>query len=330
MRLPRLEYPKGQPFVIPHINKCFYATSPIIITFLVVLNTALTGNDIATELKKSPDNTDTKWWAPSWLPKSMSIPTTPGPCQPLAIPQNDLSLHTNSSTPLFTYALLNSFGLGQSQSGPKRSDSKRVSQALPYRSEPLLNCSVQEITALLDFPTGGFRTNSLVKCSLLSANSGAPQTLKLLTTFSRISSMSVHFATDDIRNYISESPYTVPWPNDVREANAIFSGSPGEPDLTVLGILDAFGSDLLKAMSAQKREWKISMDASEWPQQAVVKWGSRVNCTSWDKCRTKGNDVEGIEMWYSDTGGAQDYDAEYLTAMNTTLYNYFVMLRDAL
>ncbi|KAH7337536.1 hypothetical protein B0J17DRAFT_706926 [Rhizoctonia solani] len=200
---------------------------------------------------------------------------------------------------------------------------------MSYRSEALRNCSVQKITALLDFPTGGFRTNSLIKCSLLNANSGKLQALKLLTTFSRISRMRVHFATGNIRNYISESPYTVPWPNDVREANTIFLGSPGEPVLTVLGILDAVGSDLLKAMWAQKRDWKISMDASEWPQQAVVKWGTRINCTSWDMCRTKGDDVEDIEMWYSDTGRAQDYEEEYLRAMNTTLYNNFVMLRDA-
>jgi hypothetical protein len=43
-----------------------------------------------------------------------------------------------------------------------------------------------------------------------------------------------------------------------------------------------------------------------------------------------GDNVEGIEMWYSDAEGTQDYDAQYLRAMNTTLHNYMVTLRDAL
>ncbi|KAG8729998.1 hypothetical protein FRC11_007565 [Ceratobasidium sp. 423] len=227
-------------------------------------------------------------------------------------------------------AILNGFGQDQSQHGSKSSGTKRVSQALPYRSEPLHNCSVQEITAVLDFPTAGFRTKSLVVCDLLSTNLSAPQALKLLTTFSRVSRVSLHFETDNVRNYISESPYTVPWPSDVREAHTIFSESPGQPDLAVLGILDAIGSDLLKAIWAQKRAWRLGTNRNEWPDQAVVKWASQVNCTSWDKCRTKGGRVEGIEMWYSDTGGLQDFDAGYLRAMNTTLYNYFVVLKDAL
>ncbi|CEL53367.1 hypothetical protein RSOLAG1IB_06334 [Rhizoctonia solani AG-1 IB] len=278
---------------------------------------ALVGNDVVTELKKNPNNTDDKWWAPKWLPKFMTIPTTPGPCQPLTIPQNNPIIRTNSSVPLFTYALLNGdYSVqGRNKVIGRNTGSERLPQALPYRSEPLQDCSVQEITAILDFPTVGFRTKAIID------NMQSPgQQLDL----------SVHFETDNIRTYISESPYTVLWPNDVREAHTVFSENPGRADLTTLGILDAVGSDLLKAMWVQKRAWALRTQYSEWPQQAVVKWSPRVNCTSSDKCRSMGDNVEGIEMWYSDAEGTQDYDAQYLRAMNTTLHNYMVTLRDAL
>ncbi|CAE6458926.1 unnamed protein product [Rhizoctonia solani] len=332
MWFPGLEYPRGQTFAIPYITEGFYIGSIIVIALLAVLNTALAGNDVVTELKKNPNNTDDKWWAPNWLPRFMTIPTTPGPCQPLTISPNNPIIRTNSSVPLFTYALLNGF---YSDHGGKKQiggnpHSESLPQALPYRSEPLRDCSVKDITAILDFPTVGFRTKALIVCNILSRNSSTPQKLKLLTTFSRVATLSVHFETDNIRTYISESPYTVLWPNDVREAHAVFSENPGHPDLTALGILDALGSDLLKAMWAQKRIWGLHTQYSEWPQQAVIRWSSRINCTSSDKCRSIGDKVEGIEMWYSDAEGTQDYDAQYLRAMNTTLYNYIVTLRDAL
>ncbi|KAG8742211.1 hypothetical protein FRC10_001790 [Ceratobasidium sp. 414] len=74
----------------------------------------------------------------------MSLPTVPGPCQPLTISQRATSIRTNSTLPIFSYTLLN--GLGKYQNGtPKWYDS------IEYSAQPLENCEVQNITALIDF-----------------------------------------------------------------------------------------------------------------------------------------------------------------------------------
>jgi hypothetical protein len=98
----------------------------------------------------------------------------------------------------------------------------------------------------------------------------------------------------------------------------------------MLGVLDAIGSDLLKAMWAQKWAWRLNGKDEMWPDQGVVKWSAQTNCTSWERCRSTGERTEGIELWYSNTRGAQNWEPEYFKPMNTTIYNYFVTLRDAL
>jgi hypothetical protein len=137
----------------------------------------MVGNDVVTELKKDPNNADTKWWSPGWLPQVLTIPTTPGPCQPLTLSQHSTSIRTNSTLPIFTYstcsvrcslvgidcvaALLN--GLGTFRNGtPKWFDS------LPYRSEPLENCTVQTITALINFQDRGHKLKVVPRLYALS------------------------------------------------------------------------------------------------------------------------------------------------------------------
>jgi hypothetical protein len=120
----RLEYPRVQSYAIPYITELFYGISAVLIVFLAALNgervilehllvvlkhqlslsVAIAGNDVVTELKSSPNNTDTKWWAPGWMPTSMTIPTVPGPCQPLTLPQHATSIRTNSTLPIFSYS----------------------------------------------------------------------------------------------------------------------------------------------------------------------------------------------------------------------------------
>jgi hypothetical protein len=133
--------------------------------------------------------------------------------------------------------------------------------------------------------------------------------------------------SDDIVDYISS--YAVPRTADISKAQAVLL-TDNTPALKMLGVLDAIGSDLLKALWAEKWVWKLSGRDNEWPDQAVVKWSAQANCTSWDRCRNRGENVEGIETWYSNTRGSQDYDPDYLKPLNTTIYNYFVILRDAL
>ncbi|CAE6438372.1 unnamed protein product [Rhizoctonia solani] len=133
--------------------------------------------------------------------------------------------------------------------------------------------------------------------------------------------------SDDIVDYISS--YAVPRTTDISKAQAVLLAN-DVPSLKMLGVLDAAGSDILKVLWAQKWLWKLTNRDNQWPDQAVVKWAAQANCTGADKCRTLGAGVEGIDTWYSNTRGSQDFSPEYLLPMNTTVYNYFMVLRDAL
>ncbi|CAE6384220.1 unnamed protein product [Rhizoctonia solani] len=318
----RLSYPKLQIYAIPYITEIFYASSAIVLAILITINIALVGNDVVTELKDTPDFVDAKWWSPGWLPHSMSIPTTPGPCQPLTLPQQSTSIRTNSTLPIFAYTLMNGLGTSRNANGeeqPKWYDAPR------YRAEPLKNCTIQNITALINFQDRSHKLTSQIVCSIDSTDPETPPSLKLSTTFSRMANTDL--GSDDIVNYISS--YTVPQTADISKAQAVLLAQ-NVTALKMLGVLDAIGSDLLKAMWAQKWAWKIAGRDNDWPDQAVVKWASKANCTSERKCRTIGQGTEGIDIWYSNTRGSQDFEPEYFTPMNTTMYNYFIAFRDAI
>ncbi|KAG8731142.1 hypothetical protein FRC10_002011 [Ceratobasidium sp. 414] len=135
--------------------------------------------------------------------------------------------------------------------------------------------------------------------------------------------------SDDIVDYISS--YVVPRVSDIKDAQSVLLVN-GSTPLNMLGVLDAFGSELLKALWARKWTWKIAGNES-WPDQAVVKWSSDPTCwrvNADQRCRMSGPETGGIDSWYSNTRGSQDFDPIYLTPMNTTLFNYFVAMRDAI
>ncbi|KEP48158.1 putative transmembrane protein [Rhizoctonia solani 123E] len=318
----RLDYPRGQPFAIPYITEVFYAGSVILIVVLVIINIILAGNDVVTVLKKDPDNTDSKWWAPHWIPESLTLASTPGPCQPLTLPQHATSIRTNSTLPIFSYTILN--GLG-TITYPNGTQEAKWYDALPYRNEPLEKCTVQNITAMINFQDRGITVMAQIVCDIRSQNPDAPSTLKLSTTFSRMANTDL--GSDDIVNYISS--YAVPRTTDISKAQAVLLAN-DVPALKMLGVLDAVGSDILKALWAQKWLWKLTNRDNQWPDQAVVKWAAQANCTNLERCRTTGPRVEGIDTWYSNTKGSQDFSPEYLRPMNTSVYNYFMVLRDAL
>ncbi|KAH7337540.1 hypothetical protein B0J17DRAFT_768718 [Rhizoctonia solani] len=318
----KVSYSRLQSYAIPYMTEFFYAGSAILLAILVTVNVALFGYDVVTELKDTPDFIDTKWWAPKWVPDSMKIPTTPGPCQPLTLPKQSSSIRTNSSLSLFSYTLTN--GLG-TFSNANRVEEPRWYNAPHYRAEPLKNCIIQNITALINFQNRGHKLTSQIVCDISSTDPQTPPSLKLSTTFSRTANTDLD--SDDVISYISS--YAIPQSASIGRAQAVYLAQ-NVTALKILGVLDAIGSDLLKAMWAQKWAWTLTGRNNQWPDQAVVKWAAKANCTSWGKCREIGEGIEGIDMWYSDTRGLQDFDPDYLTPMNTTIYNYFVAFRDAI
>ncbi|KAG9084925.1 hypothetical protein FRC06_003833, partial [Ceratobasidium sp. 370] len=250
----------------------------------------------------------------------MSLPTVPGPCQPLTISQRATSIRTNSTLPIFSYTLLN--GLGKYQNG-----TPRWYDSIEYSAQPLENCEVQNITAVIDFQNRGHTLTSSVICSISPTDDKMPPTLKFSTTFSRMANTDL--GSDDIINYISS--YVVPHTSDIRDAQSVLLVE-GSTPLNMLGVLDAFGSEILKALWARKWTWKIAGNES-WPDQAVVTWSSNPDCGSEDAerwCRTGGPETGGIGRWYSNTKGSQNFHPVYLEPMNTTLFNYFVAMRDAI
>ncbi|KAF8717182.1 hypothetical protein RHS02_09702, partial [Rhizoctonia solani] len=282
----RLSYPRLQIYAIPYITEIFYAGSAVVLAILITVNVALVGNDVVTELKDTPDFTDTKWWAPRWLPNSITIPTTPGPCQPLTLPQQSTSIRTNSTLPIFALALMNGLGVSRNANGgeePKWYDAPR------YRAEPLRNCTIQNMTALINFQDRGHKLTSQIVCSIDSTDPETPPSLKLSTTFSRMANTDL--GSDDVVNYISS--YSVPQTADIGKARTVLLAR-NVTALKMLGVLDAIGSDLLKAMWAQKWSWKLTGRENQWPDQAVVKWADKTNCTSERKCRSIGVGIEAL------------------------------------
>ncbi|KAF8752314.1 hypothetical protein RHS01_07967 [Rhizoctonia solani] len=323
MSFPKLSYSRLRIYSIPYITEFFYAGSAVILAILIIVNIALVGNDVVTEFKNTPDFIDTKWWAPEWLPGGMTIPTTPGPCQPLSLPQQSTSIRTNSTLAIFSYGKRATAGATWLSS--EWNGRTRWYGAPHYHAEPLTNCTVQNITALFDFQNRGHKLMSQITCDIDSADPKTPPSIKLSTTFSRVANTDL--GTDDIMTYIYS--YDVPRFADISKARATLLPQ-GIPTLTVLGLLDAIGSDLLKAMWAQKWSWKLTGRDNQWPDQAVVKWAAKTNCTNERRCRSIGEGIEGIDIWYSNTRGSQDFNPEYFAPMNTTMYNYFVVFRDAL
>ncbi|CAE6458934.1 unnamed protein product [Rhizoctonia solani] len=330
MWFPGLEYPRGQTFAIPYITTGFYTGSLVIVALLGTLNTALVGNDVVTVLKKDPNNVDAKWWAPDWLPEGWKIPSIPGPCQPVSIPLNIPSIRTNSPSPIFNYAILNFQSQGTDALVDKLEGVDgslgRQALALPYQSESLKNCSVQNMTAVLVFQDGGFYTTSQIMCDLQKNKAESTQRLKLSTTFSRVA--NIELGADDVRAYIS--PYAVSWAPYSDATQLLASARANRPDLTVIGVMDAIGNDLMKSIWAHKWFWKARNPDYRWPDQVVFKWAAQVNCTNPIYCRIRGETVEGIDSWYSFTRGMQRFAPEELQSMNTTIMNYFMALRDAL
>lgn len=236
-------------------------------------------------------------------------------------------------------ALLN--GLGAYQNGtPKWFDSVK------YNAEPLQSCTVQNITALINFQDRGHKLTvshtkhtfpliltrtatpkSQIICNVKSDDPEVPPTMKFSTSFSRMANTDL--GSDDIVDYISS--YVVPRTADISKATSVLLAN-GSSALNMLGVLDAFGSEILKALWARKWTWKIAGNES-WPDQAVVKWSSVPQCSNLpgsQGCRLGGPETSGIDRWYSNTKGSQDFNPIYLMPMNTTLFNYFVAFRDAL
>ncbi|EUC61433.1 transmembrane protein, putative [Rhizoctonia solani AG-3 Rhs1AP] len=318
----RLSYPRRQFYAIPYITELFYAGSAIILAVLIIINVALLGNDVVTVLKDTPDFAETKWWAPKWVPGRMKIPTRPGPCQPLTLPHGSTSIRTNSTLPIFSYTLMNGLGVSRNVNGEEQ---PRWYDAPRYRAEPLKNCIVQNITALINFQDREHKLTSQIVCDIDSADPTTPPSLKLSTTFSRVANTDL--GSDDIVNSISS--YAVPRAAEIAKAQAVLLAQ-NVTALTVLGVLDAIGSDLFKAMWAQKWAWKLTGRDNLWPDQAVVKWAAKANCTNLKRCRELGEGIEGIDKWYSNTRGTHDFDPDFFTPMHTTMYNYFIAVRDAI
>ncbi|CAE6449178.1 unnamed protein product [Rhizoctonia solani] len=320
--LCRLSYPRRQFYAIPYITEIFYASSAIILAVLITVNIALVGNDVVTELKDTPDFAETKWWAPKWVPNRMKIPTRPGPCQPLTLPHESMSIRTNSTLPIFTYTLMNGLGMSRHANGEEE---PTWYSAPRYRAEPLKNCIVQNMTALINFLDREYKLTSQIVCEVDSTDPATPPSLKLSTTFSRV--VNTDLGSDDIVNSISA--YAIPHSAEIAKAQAIPMAQ-SVAALKVLGVLDALGSDLLKAMWAQKWAWRLTGHDNLWPDQAVVKWAAKSSCSSPRMCRELGEGVEGIDTWYSTTRGSRDFDPAYFGPMNTSMHNYFIAFRDAI
>ncbi|CEL57353.1 hypothetical protein RSOLAG1IB_02092 [Rhizoctonia solani AG-1 IB] len=182
------------------------------------------------------------------------------------------------------------------------------------------------MTAVLAFQDGGFYTTSEILCDLQKNKAKSPQRLKLSTTFSRVT--SIELGADDVLRYVS--PYAVSWAPYFDATQLLASARANRSDLIVIGVLDALGNDVMKSIWAHKWAWKIDTSDYRWPDQVVFKWAAQVNCTDTTKCRTKGENVEAIDTWYSFTRGMQRYAPPELESMTTTIMNYFMALRDSL
>ncbi|KAG8710461.1 hypothetical protein FRC08_017130 [Ceratobasidium sp. 394] len=308
-----LTYPVEQPYRLRWITEMFYAGSVVLVALLVVFNVALVGYDTVTIMISDPNVTDyEQWWAPKSLPNALKFRTKPGECDEAKLPLNT-PLRTNSSLPFFPYVLQNSFNQYGSQL-----DSHNLRRETPYKANPLDTCRVQTMALTMEPKILSFVVTTTILCD----PTGDPPRARLFqTSFKRAD--SPRFRPDSILEYMAYMASPNETDSNVYKMISR-DGPPKDTHLNVLGVIDALASDLIGTMFMRKVTWfhiNSTTNQSPVPDLGSMEWDSRLD----DRTPT---DDSRLKSWKTYTDGVW-YQGNYVRAINATIINMFVAIRDA-
>ncbi|QRV98708.1 hypothetical protein RhiJN_26727 [Ceratobasidium sp. AG-Ba] len=307
-----------QPYRLRWITPVFYGVSVVLILVLILLNLILAGYDTVTVLYSNPNVTDyQQWWAPKSLPDALKLHTKPGGCEEARLDRNT-PFRTNSSLPLFAYELSNDFN---QYASPDNTHGLRAET--PYQANPLDICHIEDMMSMtMDPRMLSFNFESLATL-LCDPVGDPPRSRQFCTSFSR--AITPRFRRDSILSYMAHmaSPNQT---GSVAYRKISQNGPPKNTYLNVLGVLDTLGSDLLRVMLKRKTIWAVSNQtgiqvSSTVPELAFMSWDPKPNgCSPTDMSRFDSKTFLNGDL--SDNSG--------ISAMNTTVVNMFIAVRDAI
>ncbi|CAE6372431.1 unnamed protein product [Rhizoctonia solani] len=141
----------------------FYLCSIVLVSLLIVLNMALVGYDTKLVLQKNPNITQYDHsWTLGHFPAILRIMTHVGDCEVGKLNQ-DVTLKTNSSLPLFPYQFKNSYIFEHSGGLDGATIVTRFVDG-PYQANPLSSCFVSEMGLYYEPLWQNFKAKATITC----------------------------------------------------------------------------------------------------------------------------------------------------------------------
>ncbi|KAG8732542.1 hypothetical protein FRC12_019230 [Ceratobasidium sp. 428] len=299
--LSALTYPVRQPYRIRWITEIFYGVSAVVIVLLVIFNLIVSGYNTVTVVVANPNITDPKWWAPSWVPKGLRvIRTAPGECEPAVLPVNT-ELRTNSSLPLFTYTLLNTYG------------EHELAHA-PYKANPLDSCRVHDMEMSIETKAIALEVTARVWCDIAS---NATRSRQFEVRFKN--TQDAQFREDTIAEYMADRHNA----GDSAHEQISQAGPTKDPILNVVGVVDVLSSDLTQILRMQWITWPTN---DNYPEMGYVSW----DATSETPHGTSALTIGALDASAGHYVTTDEDIISYFLDMNITMANLFIAIRDAI
>ncbi|CAE6344967.1 unnamed protein product [Rhizoctonia solani] len=291
----------------------FYLCSATLVSLLIVLNLALVGYDTKLVLHKDPNITRyDHWWTSGYLPDILRIRTNAGDCEVGKLNQ-DVTLKTNSSLPLFPYQFKSSYVFEHSRSIDGATIVTRFVDG-PYHANPLSSCFVSEMGLYYEPWWQNFKATATVTCE---PTDQLPRFFKFTTFYS--ASGTPYMRPDSTLDYFILDVHPDKTALDFQRW--IDQYTDFEIDntsrLNVLGVLDVLAGDLSQIGWLQFDQLNDTERAAV-PGMAFFGWDLKPGGHALED----GSRLELLtpDIWYT----------EFSNNANRTIINFMIAIRDAI
>ncbi|CAE7168241.1 unnamed protein product [Rhizoctonia solani] len=329
MKIRQLQYATQKEYTIPYLPHIFYVVLLLLLGILIPVNIALVGSDVITTLKSDPTSPEDPWWMPPGWP-SFLRPYIPQRCQPASI-TDDMNLRTNSSMPIFKYALRRAYA-----KKPVYDDPTHRIYPVPYLANKLSDCEVRTITWRVEIPATIMRYQARIYCALSGSKLPESEALdEVLFVMTYNWADNNDLGPDDMIDHLGS--VVVPETRDTASHTYTvlpdLRNLPADPSSSnnVLAVLEGIFQDLSDAIWAQARIWR---DNIPWSRTYVVEWTAQSgdHCRSEDANKATCGNLADHGRWLRWYGTTDNYgtDATFIFPFNTTITNSFIAIRDAI
>ncbi|GAB1518065.1 hypothetical protein RhiTH_001123 [Rhizoctonia solani] len=291
----------------------FYFCSVILVSLLIALNVVLVGYDTKVTLRKDPNTTQHEyWWESDYLPSILRFKDDPGDCEIGKLNQ-DVTLKTNSTLPLFPYQFKSSYIFKHSDN---IDGAKAVTRFVdgPYHANPLSSCFVSEMGLYYEPWWENFRATATVTCE---PTDQLPRFFKFTTIYS--ASGTPYMRPDSTLDYFILDVHPDKTALDFQQWIDQYTDFEidNRSRLNVLGVLDALAGDLSQIgwLQFDRLSDKERAAVSE---MAFFGW----NLKQGERTLDDGSRLELFtpDPWYT----------EFSNNANRTIINFMVAIRDAI